>query len=131
MNKLTNGKSNTVKVLLVESNPSYARVVKELLSGSTVNGIFFDIECVDRVSSAVERLSKGGIAITLSDLSLADSNGVQTISKLRLKAPEIPIVALIGTADQPSGMVILENGAQDYLLREQINQELAVFMLMQ
>lgn len=124
MNKLTNGKSNTVKVLLVESNPSYARVVKELLSGSTQNGISFDIECVDCMSSAVERLSKGGIAVTLSDLSLADSDGVQTISRLRSKAPEIPIVALIGTADQPSGMVILENGAQDYLLREQINQEL-------
>ncbi len=122
--KNNNQINHKVKVLLVESNQSYARVVKELLSAATSNGISFEIECVDRVSTALERLSKGGIEIALSDLNLVDSDGTQTISKLRLNAPEIPIVALIGASDQLSGMVVLENGAQDYLLREQVNREL-------
>jgi len=113
-----------IKVLLIESNPAYARIVQELLTTSSGNGIAFEIECVDRISSAVDRLSKGGIEIALSDLNLLDSDGTQTISRLHLEAPQIPIVALIGTAEKASGMVVLENGAQDYLLREQVNREL-------
>ncbi len=113
-----------VKVLLIESNPTYARVVQELLAVSGGNGILFDVECVDRISAAVDRLSKGDIQIAISDVHLPDSDGTQTILKLRMNAPEIPIVALIGTAEKSSGMVILENGAQDYVFMEQVNREL-------
>lgn len=124
MNTFSQSKNQKIKVLLLESNPFYTNVVKELLSAGT-NGISFDVECVDRISTALNLLSKGGIEIALSDLHLADSDGLSTISRLRSEAPDLPIVALLAKQDEVPGM-ILENGAQDYLIRDQVSQELLI-----
>jgi PleD family two-component response regulator len=61
------------------------------------------------------------IDVILSDLNLPDSRDVNTFNKLKIKVPEIPIVVLSGFADEEASLKAVRDGAQDYLIKGQIN----------
>jgi len=107
-------------VLLVEDNPDDARLVQKFLANGA-NGRFV-VEWVDRCQAGRERLSKGGIDVVLSDLKLPDSVGLDTFRALHTHAPDVPIVLLTGTyAEEQLAIQALHEGAQDYLLKGQVD----------
>jgi pilus assembly protein CpaE len=105
-----------IKVLLIEDNRLEARQTQHWLG--TESGAF-DIECVDRLQSAVERLGQGGIDIVLLDLNLPDSRGLDTFKKLHKQFSQVPVVVLTGEFDDALGPTAMEQGAQDYLVKQQ------------
>src|SRR6478672_2271232 len=70
-----------ISVLLIEDNPGDAHLIQFMIkeAGSSL----FQVEHVHRLSEALERLSSGGdIGLVLSDLSLPDSQGLETFAQL-------------------------------------------------
>jgi two-component system cell cycle response regulator len=111
-----------LKFLLIEDNPGDADFVKELLSD--VTDLRIDLEHMTRLSDAEGPLSKGDIDLILLDLSLPDSHGLETLSNVRKRNPEIPIVVLTGRNDNEIALQAVRMGAQDYLLKETINRDM-------
>lgn len=112
------------KILLIEDNPADVRMVQELVTD--VKNANLDFECVERLSDGVDRLSSSGIDAVLLDLSLPDSQGLETFSLLRSRAQETPILLLTGLPDEDLAIQAVREGAQDYLVKDQIDGNLLV-----
>ncbi len=104
-----------LKLLLVEDNPGDARLLQETLHD--VETLKFDIYKVDNLSSAIETLDLEDFDLVLLDLTLPDSQGIETCIKLRGECPEIPIIVLTGLDDEELALRALHQGAQDYLVK--------------
>lgn len=111
-------------ILYVEDNPNDFLLVKRLLGQlMKEEGVEeeFDIELVDRVSQGLDRLDKGGVDIVLSDLNLPDALELEAIISLRSHFPMVPIIALTNAYAQSLGVEAVRKGAQDYLLKDELN----------
>lgn len=86
----------------------------------------FEIETAERLASGIERLSHGGIDIVLLDLGLPDSMGLDTLRLARASAPDVTIVVLTGLTDEHVGLQALQEGAQDYQVKYQVNGPLII-----
>jgi len=107
------------KVLLVEDNPGDARLIQESLAEA--KGDPFDLETADRLVSGLRRLSAGGIDAVLLDLALPDSKGRETFVKAKAQAPAVPIIILTGLGDEVLALKMVQEGAQDYLAKIDLN----------
>ncbi|MDR3616635.1 MAG: PAS domain S-box protein [Candidatus Obscuribacterales bacterium] len=75
------------------------------------------MEHCDSLASGLKRLRSGGIDIVLLDLSLPDSQAVDTVKNVRICAPTVPIVVLTGINDNEIALASLQCGAEDYLVK--------------
>jgi diguanylate cyclase (GGDEF)-like protein len=110
---------DALRVLVVEDNPAYARLVEEILADSEG----FEVEHEDGLEGAEARLARGGVDLLVMDLGLPGSKGIETFHRLRLAADRIPIVVLSGLDDQEVAMEAVRDGAQDYLIKGRIEDE--------
>ena len=115
---------NSIKILLVEDNPGDARLIHEILAEA--KGTVFDLECADRLTVARERLTDGQIDLVLLDLSLPDSQGLDTFAKIHAHIPDMPIVVLSGLNDETIAVKAVQEGAQDYLVKGQVDSNVLV-----
>ena len=123
--ELKSEEQNTpVKVLLIEDNPSDARLIEVMIEGAGEG--LFEVEHVERLSAGMQRLKRGGIGLVLSDLSLPDSHGLETFSRLHAQARHMPIIVLSGTNDTRLAVRAVHEGAQDFLIKGQVDGQLLV-----
>ncbi len=115
---------NPIRVLLIEDNPGDARLIREMLG--EIKGTDFDIECLDRLSAGLERLGNGEIDAVLLDLGLPKSQGLDSFRKLHFPAPDVPVIVLTGLGDEEVAIRALAEGAQDYLVKGQVDGNLLV-----
>ena len=113
-----------LNVLLVEDNLGDARLMRHFLTEGAHDT--FQLEHVELLSAALERLAKGGIALVLLDLSLPDSAGMDTFSAVQRAAPQAPIIVLSGRDDESLAIETVHAGAQDYLVKGQVDSRLLV-----
>jgi PAS domain S-box-containing protein len=111
-----------IKALLIEDDPEDAQLLREILAAA--KGIRFHVEWVDRLQAGLERLSHGGIDVLLLDLSLPDSAGIDTVLTVHSRASGVPIVVLTGLDDEAFAMRAVRKGAQDYLVKGQVDSNL-------
>lgn len=116
--------SQGVKILLIEDNPAEARLLQELLKGN--KSAQFSWVCVKRLKEALNRLVPQEFDVILLDLTLPDSVGLDSLKPLGDRAPHLPIVVLTNTNDEDLAIEAVRRGAQDYLLKRQLNTELLV-----
>jgi diguanylate cyclase len=109
-------------VLLVEDNPGDARLIEEMIREDP--GAPFRVVKVDRLSQALEHLSNVETALVLLDLSLPDSIGLETFSRVYAHSPAVPIIVLSGNDDQKVALSAVKGGAQDYLIKSRLDREL-------
>ena len=114
----------SIKVLLVEDNLGDVRLIQEMLTQG--KGTPFSLEHVERFSAGLERLHEGDVDVVLLDLSLPDSQGFETFVEMRGRAPHVPIVVLTGLDDEEFGVKAVQKGAQDYLVKGQVDSNLLV-----
>lgn len=118
-----------IKILLVEDEHEYARLMRRMLTSvkKTVPVTpRFDLEWVDRLSTGLERLSTGGIDAILLDLILPDSQGLDTFVRVHAQAPRVPIIVLTNLDDEALAVEAVRQGAQDYLVKGQVEGNLLV-----
>lgn len=106
------------RILLVEDNPADARFFREVLHEARATQ--FTLEHVEQLSDALTRLTEERFAVVLLDLSLPDSWGFDTISRVQACAPQVPIVVLTGLDDEALAVRAVQEGAQDYLVKGQV-----------
>ena len=111
-------------VLLVEDNMSYAKLIKHGLTSGCAGNL--EVQHVKRLSAALECLEHMEIDVAVVDLSLPDSSGCDTFQALHCAAPEVPIVVLTGLDDAHLALELLKQGAQDYLLKHEVEPKLLV-----
>ena len=112
-----------ITALLIEDDLNYTRLLQKIFE---IDAPEVDLVHADRLSTGLERLAEGGINITLLDLSLPDSDGIHTFDKAHAIAQEIPIVVLSGLAEETLALELVSKGAQDYLIKSQVNGALLV-----
>ena len=113
-----------IMALLIEDNPGDAGLFREMLAEA--QNTSFSLEYADRLSAGLERLALGGIDLLLLDLSLSDSQGLDTLVRARAQAPQTPIVVLSGLDDEALAVQAVRAGAQDYLVKGQADSRLLV-----
>jgi diguanylate cyclase (GGDEF)-like protein/PAS domain S-box-containing protein len=111
-----------IKVLLVEDNPGDARLVKEMLVDAGANK--FSLAHVGLISEGLSLLREGGYDVVLLDLSLPDGYGLDTIRQVCAAAPHLPVVILTGLDDETIAIRAVQEGAQDYLVKGQMDSNL-------
>src|ERR1700691_4137459 len=115
----TNTKHKDQCVLLIEAEADdAARILNELGSATDER---FDVEWVPELSSGIERLRNGGVGAVVLDLTLPDSNGIETFDKLFQAAPSVPILILSGTDGEEMARQAIQRGAHDYLVKNQVD----------
>lgn len=111
-----------IQVLLVEDNLPDARLIREILAEGGMQ--HFEIEWIDRLSKALEYASTADVDIVLLDLSLPDSQGLETFTALHARMPAVPIIVLSGLDDERLAIKAVQDGAQDYLVKGQADSNL-------
>lgn len=109
-------------ILLVEDNPGDVRLVEELLRAAWV--VAGSINHVSSVEDAIGHVAKDVPACILLDLSLPDAQGLGTLERVRDAHPSVPIVVLTGTDDEAQAVQAVQEGAQDYLIKGQVDGHL-------
>ncbi len=105
-----------IHVLLVEDDDGDALLVEELLLDA---GVPFDLHRARSLADA--RRGLGEAACVLLDLELPDSRGLQGLRWLREIAPSLAVVVLTGISDEHLGEEAVGAGAQDYLVKGQVD----------
>ena len=107
-----------IKVLLVEDNPSDARLIQESLAEATDDS--FDLETVDTLAAGLHRLGCGGIEAILLDLALPDSFGQETFVRAKAQAMGVAIIVLTGLVDDSLALKLVQGGAQDFVAKVEV-----------
>jgi PAS domain S-box-containing protein len=108
----------TIEILLVEDNPDDTELLLRKLGKSTDGQL--KVTTVKNLHNALEYLALNTPDIVLSDLGLPDSHGLDTVTKLMCGAPNIPLVVLSGYDDEATAIKAVQSGAQDYLVKGQL-----------
>ena len=116
--------NEALRILVVEDNPADADLIREILPET--GPVSFHVESVARLAEAPRRLQSERIDLVLLDLGLPDSQGLPTLRQFCEAAPNLPVIVLTGTDDNELGVAALQEGAQDYLVKGQINRNLVV-----
>lgn len=114
----------TRKVLLVEDNPGDARLLGEAIR--EITPLPFELIHVDRLDLGIERLHQDSFAAVLLDLSLPDAKGIETVVRMQRAVSGMPTVVLTGLDDDAAALEAVRAGAQDYLVKGQIDGRLLV-----
>lgn len=114
--------SEAVGVLLIEDNPGDARLIREMLID--VPTMSFAVDPVDSLEAGLARLKEKKYDVILTDLNLPDSSGLATFLAVYSKVPKLPIVVLTGLSDESFGVQTVQEGAQDYLVKQDVTSSL-------
>ncbi|MEH2349324.1 MAG: response regulator [Nostoc sp.] len=113
-----------IKVLLVEDNPGDVFLLQEFLKEVTT--VVVDLMPVEQLSEAINYLAKEIFDVILLDLSLPDSQGLETFIIAHHQAKATPIIVLTGINDETLAIRAMQEGAQDYLVKGQVTGDLLV-----
>jgi DNA-binding response OmpR family regulator len=110
-----------INILLIEDNPGDVRIIRELLREA--NGASVALVCADRLSSGIQQLTEGGVDLVLLDLTLPDSKGLETLTKMRAAAKGLPVILLTGLDDEELAVKAVREGAEDYIVKGSVSAQ--------
>ncbi|MBI2472920.1 MAG: EAL domain-containing protein [Planctomycetes bacterium] len=113
---------NQIKILLIEDNPGDVRLIQEMLKES--GAVRHELSHADCLSSGMQYLAKSEYDVLLLDLGLPESQGLSTLNKILSLSLKLPIVVLTGHTDEMSGVMAVQNGIQDYLVKGRLDSNL-------
>src|SRR6202045_170140 len=112
-------KRSVKTVLLVEDNLGDAHLLREMFNEQGSHDTeLMHVECM---SEAEKHLAERAVDIILLDLGLPDAQGLEAVRRAHAAAPRVPMVVLTGLDDELLAVQALQEGAQDYLVKSQID----------
>jgi diguanylate cyclase (GGDEF)-like protein/PAS domain S-box-containing protein len=109
---------STKTVLLIEDNPGDVRLLREMFCEDGPSRA--EVIHAGSMGDAERILSERTVDVVLLDLGLPDVQGLEAVRRAHLAAPRVPLVVLTGTDDELLALRALQHGAQDYLVKGQI-----------
>jgi Flp pilus assembly CpaE family ATPase len=116
-----NGPQDSLSVLLVEDDPDYATLVQQWMNGSG-----FVLSWTDSLGSAMSRLARGGIDMVLLDLTLPDSQGIETFQALSRRCSGVPVIVLSSADSETLALQTIRHGGEDYLVKSTCTRDLLI-----
>jgi PleD family two-component response regulator len=116
----------TVRVLLVEGA---ARSVHLMRLALRELGAEFELTWAGGLASALALAARGAFDVLLLDPALADAPGTEAVRRLREAAPDVPLLLLASAADVGLCRRALQEGADDYLLKDVLTTHLLARMI--
>lgn len=113
-----------LRLLLIEDDVDDAQIVRSVLG--EIEDPRFDIVWHPTLAAGLHHLRSATVDVVLLDLSLPDSQGLDSLSVFGEHHRELPIVVLTGQADEHDGLRALSLGAEDYLLKSGLERNLLV-----
>ena len=111
-------------ILLIEDNRAEARLLQETLKGSALHAA--TVTAVTRLAEGIAQCALTAIDVIMLDLTLPDSYGLASLDTLQHQVPGVPVVVLTNTNDDALAVEAVRRGAQDYLVKRQVSQDLLV-----
>lgn len=112
-----------INILLIEDNHDYARLINRIISNKSSN--LMEVEHHETFKKGYERLLQGEIDLVLLDLELPDSSNIDKIVQIHCST-DVPIIVLTGTEDEQVAIKAVQMGAQDYLMKNNLDSSLLV-----
>ena len=113
-----------LNILIIEDDAVDKKLLERFLSRSSLG--VFNVTSVSVLKDALAIVQSEPIDIVLSDLGLPDSTGTQAIEQLNRVAPHVPVIVMSGQDDEAVAVKAVQLGAQDYLIKGQVDSEILV-----
>ena len=107
-----------LQVLVVEDDAVDAQLLQQMFTKEKAGS--FEITHMLRMSEAMAHLANGGVDIMLLDMGLPDGRGLDIVRRAQAVAPGVPVIVLTGLDDEALAADAMKEGAQDYLIKGQI-----------
>jgi two-component system, NarL family, sensor histidine kinase UhpB len=111
-----------IRILLLEDSASDALLIDEALSD--LSDIQHELTHTDLLSEGLALARKTHFDIVLLDLGLPDAQGMDTFREFHRQVPDVPVLVLTGLDDISVGLLAIQEGAQDYLIKKDIHSSL-------
>ncbi len=111
-----------LRVLVIEDNPGDAVLVREMLREA--GEASYSLHHATRLRDGITHLLEVGADCVLLDLSLPDAEGLAALAQLRNVAVDTPVIVLSGRSDETTAVRAVQEGAQDYLIKGQVDARL-------
>lgn len=111
-----------IHILNIEDNLDDVILIREYLSEE--RNLPFSLRDTGTLAAGIELLQAGGIDLVLLDLSLPDSQGMETFFAVKKVVRDLPVILMTGLQDENLALLAVQNGAQDYLIKGEINATL-------
>ena len=108
------------KILLIEDNPGDALLIQTYLAE---NGDQFSLAIVDRLAAGIKQLAREKYDAILVDLSLPDSSGLDTLTRVQEHSQQAAVIVLTGMSNSSWGQHAIQSGAQDWLEKGHIDSK--------
>lgn len=109
-----------LNILLVEDSPTDVLLAQDALD----NRKHFDLTVIDRLTTALDLLEERSFDIVLLDLGLPDSQGLDTLRRLRQRNPSVPVIVMTAHDDDVLALKAVQEGSQDYLVKSRLEGEI-------
>lgn len=117
--------SQIIRVLLVEDSPTEAMLIEAALADN--EDVLFDVCHTICLKDTQLALKQQSFDIVVLDLTLPECSGMETFTRLHASCPTVPVVILTANASKTIALESVKQGAQDYILKEQIeNMQLSM-----
>ena len=114
----------SMRILLIEDNEDDVLLIREALEER--KEATFDMEWANGLERGLSYIADRKFDVVLLDLSLPDSQGIGTFERTQEQAQDVPVVVLTGLDDEAVALQTMRKGAQDYLVKGQINGDVLV-----
>jgi PAS domain S-box-containing protein len=108
--------SKTINILLIEDDDDDVLLLRESLEDVKQNFRIKRAECLEEGISLLD----GNFDVILLDLNLPDSYGMDTLERLLAYVKLCPVLVLTGNDDELMGIMAVQQGAQDYLVKSYV-----------
>jgi PAS domain S-box-containing protein len=111
-----------VEILLFEDNPGDAGLIEEMLEEFA--DFPYELKNTETLKEGLDYLKERPYDVILSDLGLPDSDGIDTFLEIHSRNSQIPIIILTAVNDEKTGIDAVKRGAQDYLVKGEVDGRL-------
>ena len=111
-----------VRILLIEDNPADAKLVEHYLREAFADD--FSMVNATRLAQGLNFISNAKFDIVICDITLPDSNGLETFTTVYRAVTDMPIMILTGNRDETLGIEAVKKGAADFLNKNQLDSSI-------
>ena len=106
-------------VLVVEDEKVMRTILRSLLEDAG-----YDVFTSDSAENALQVFSEHGIAVTLTDIKMSGSDGLELLGQIKSIDPEAIVIIMTAFSSVESAVAALRKGAYDYVTKPFVNEDL-------